>query len=1235
MAGYDDTRNKILESLLQRPVGTEINPENHQDFALSLLDYIRSVELISGSTLIGIAYQDTVPVQSNNSNGVYIAGVAQGSTVVFQNFRDVNGNQLTVTTEDTESKLVILIWNRQYWSKHEISANVISQAENAYYNLTIRKQYESEYAMNSDKKSPIGNDGRAIRRGEIVSVRNPSNSNENGLYSYELDEHKIPYWQLQTKLSTLADRIIDGGGASGRLDLIQNRRDTNENWEEQNPVLAEGEIGFVVDQNYYKIGDGVSSWKNLQRIGYYDVDINKWLEYDRKNIYSLQEGAGCLQFDGFTEVTGLGGILFNTKDSYRYEVLYSTTSKSFILSVVDESDGIGKKVGNFLFWPEIKTETKTIPSSESYKRRDVLFYIFTPNVGSVYYYIDDDGNASEKSSTYIIKKQLDSVKNSIIKEATVEYYDHSVTDGPDRINTRANIKFLDANGNQLFNAVLFGAGNGYPGLLSLKNKSKLDNYADTFVTNPVASSESNGLMSAEDKIKLDSIGESEIIDLPWDDDVNGQDGYVNNFTERGEYHIHGERLYANDGLPILNAASGHTIDGRMTVLDSSLPNGNKYDVCVTQILRLNNRVGGDGHIFIRTGIAATKAELQKPTAGGWSPWEKLMGVFEKNAVSNATDLNKYTSSGMYDGMFVFSSASQTIGGLKIESGSTFLMVAVNGYAVASAGVVPQVTQLLYLMPSGLDGSSGVRNAEVYTRTGIYAASTKTYTWGKFDGLAHASDIAKVLGYLQETDNLVQENQSAITALGKTASALQGSVDTIEEHGLSDVNFIQEENGSLSVEKLKLKSRTTKSEFPLATTAAAGVMSVADKTKVDNYPEQFVLDLGIVESQAYGEREAAKSEVAGNRNISFIRFQVRGVNDLKTTLIMQWPNGIHETAQIMCVDKQQWRRNVTGATGVVGAPTNAFKWERTAPHSIDYDEQRRIIQLKDYENRTVSQEVELPLATSSKPGLMSSADKTKLDNVDIAAIQAKNLEQDTRIAALLQDTPWGGKNMNAFTEMGEYHIHGERTDANDGLPILNAASGHTIDARLTVLDSSLTNGTGAKTDTVVTQILRLSNRTGGDGHVYVRTAQAANKSQIATPSSTAWSTWEKLMGVFEKNAVTNIADLDTYTTNGMYSGLFADTALQSLGGLQFTPGDSFLLITVNGYAASAFGTPQLTQMLYRLPSKQGSEQFPAKMYIRTAWWNASAKDWVWNYWDKIVTASELSALEARVAALEAK
>ena len=267
-------------------------------------------------------------------------------------------------------------------------------------------------------------------------------------------------------------------------------------------------------------------------------------------------------------------------------------------------------------------------------------------------------------------------------------------------------------------------------------------------------------------------------------------------------------------------------------------------------------------------------------------------------------------------------------------------------------------------------------------------------------------------------------------------------------------------------------------------------------------------------------------------------------------------------------------------------------------------------------------------SGDSPDLSSLQRKVNANTTRISAVEYKNEEQDSRINALLQDTPWEGHHMNEFTVTGEYHIHGERTNENDGLPILNAGSGHTINARLTVLDSSLTRGTGAKTDTVVTQILRLSNRMGGDGHVYVRTAQAENKSQLATPSSTAWGTWEKLMGIFEKNAVTNIADLDTYTTNGMYSGLFADTTLQTLGDLEFTPGDTFLLITVNGYAASAFGTPQLTQMLYRLPSKQGSIGF-ARMYVRTAYWDASAKSWNYQNWDKIATANDLSPITAEV------
>lgn len=220
MAGYNDTRQKILQSLMQRPNGAEIQPDNHQDFALSLLEYTRSVELISGSTLIGVAYEDTVPVQSDNANESYIAGVAQQRSATFMNFRDENGEAITVTTGEMESKLVVLVWNRQYWTKQEISANIISQADTAYffYNLTIRKTYASVAAMNADVNNPIGNDGKYLKVGEIVSVHNENNPDEDAIYSWESG----PRWQLQMKLSAIDSRVFDGGRADTKYGGARN-----------------------------------------------------------------------------------------------------------------------------------------------------------------------------------------------------------------------------------------------------------------------------------------------------------------------------------------------------------------------------------------------------------------------------------------------------------------------------------------------------------------------------------------------------------------------------------------------------------------------------------------------------------------------------------------------------------------------------------------------------------------------------------------------------------------------------------------------------------------------------------------------------------------------------------------------------------------------------------------------------------------------------------------------------
>lgn len=215
MAGYEDTKMMIINTLMGREPGTEIMPENHQAFALNMLDYIRSVEMSSASTLIGVAEESTNPIQPSNARVAYIAGVAQNRTVIFANFHGIDGLPISVTTGDMESLFIILLWNTAYWTAQTIDANIISSAENAnfQYFLNIRKTYASVAAMNADAASHIADDGTTIKVGETVSVHNTSDPTEDAIYSLRVTSGGVYYWQLQTSLQALDSRIIDGGRA--------------------------------------------------------------------------------------------------------------------------------------------------------------------------------------------------------------------------------------------------------------------------------------------------------------------------------------------------------------------------------------------------------------------------------------------------------------------------------------------------------------------------------------------------------------------------------------------------------------------------------------------------------------------------------------------------------------------------------------------------------------------------------------------------------------------------------------------------------------------------------------------------------------------------------------------------------------------------------------------------------------------------------------------------------------
>lgn len=165
--------------------------------------------------------------------------------------------------------------------------------------------------------------------------------------------------------------------------------------------------------------------------------------------------------------------------------------------------------------------------------------------------------------------------------------------------------------------------------------------------------------------------------------------------------------------------------------------------------------------------------------------------------------------------------------------------------------------------------------------------------------------------------------------------------------------------------------------------------------------------------------------------------------------------------------------------------------------------------------------------------------------------------------------WGvASNINSYVEAGTYIIKGERLSTSDGLPIANSNPGHTIAARLVVLNSSI-SGTGDSQDKCVTQILTLSNRTGCDGDVYIRTGSASSVNRLV--GGNGWEQWGKLQQNID---VGQVSSLDAFTGNGVYSGVYTN------GSTLF---ETFVMVVINNYAvAGATGKVRsISQFKYAL------------------------------------------------------
>lgn len=106
---------------------------------------------------------------------------------------------------------------------------------------------------------------------------------------------------------------------------FQLRRGNLEVWERNNPILAKGEPGFVVDKNALKIGDGVTPWKELKYIGINQDDLAKAIEdYFEQNPEAGGSGADGRGIVSIIRTDGDGSA--GTIDTYTITYTDLTTS---------------------------------------------------------------------------------------------------------------------------------------------------------------------------------------------------------------------------------------------------------------------------------------------------------------------------------------------------------------------------------------------------------------------------------------------------------------------------------------------------------------------------------------------------------------------------------------------------------------------------------------------------------------------------------------------------------------------------------------------------------------------------------------------------------------------------------------------------------------------------------------------------------------------------------------------
>ena len=179
------------------------------------------------------------------------------------------------------------------------------------------------------------------------------------------------------------------------------------------------------------------------------------------------------------------------------------------------------------------------------------------------------------------------------------------------------------------------------------------------------------------------------------------------------------------------------------------------------------------------------------------------------------------------------------------------------------------------------------------------------------------------------------------------------------------------------------------------TGTAGVLTASQYESMKALGS--VREVGVFTGTATAWAACATAEVAGNSAYRVLKYQIGTVHYYIEQSVRD-----NVCTQYLCEGQQRFIRNIRFASNDRTQVQNVGAWAKTGAQSISYTPSTRELRIKDFNGEDIGTKTTLPVASTSTPGLLSAADKKKLDKcvTDPATTSAAGLMTADMVSDLM-------------------------------------------------------------------------------------------------------------------------------------------------------------------------------------------------------------------------------------------